>query len=418
MCYPKWKYFHFDITVKIHDNLFIIFPAANADILRLWPNNRILYFCLKLMFDIGTFVAPVVVAPFLLYATENERAFSNNSTSRTLIRNVTEGTDNFQNMFTTKTFLNDSELTYIHIEDTTIPNVSITSNNMTLGPADRTKTSRLYIPYTISAAVGVCVFVAFLIMFVIQREDTNMVPNVDEDDDIVNTSVLTTARTLPPKLRMLSLVLLSSLLMIFQSLADSFSAYLAVFCVTYLNWSAADSAVINSVTNFCGIVAAVVALFSACLNTLIFTGVNVIGTVLGMASLLVSSLHNMDIGIWLSSGVVGYFKAMVFSLIFTWTNEYVTPVSGAVSSLYLLTTCVGSTVNTVILGWLMEDYSNLWFCYLFLIQGIVVLFLYISGLWFTKYIVRHYGRTHSDRDQTFDGDTSVTENLGAEEQKL
>ncbi|XP_069110568.1 sodium-dependent glucose transporter 1A-like [Argopecten irradians] len=382
----------------------IVDTVGNAEMMQLWKDNTKMYFFMEFSYSIGVFVAPLVVAPFL----SNIADSGHRKINRT-VHNLTFNPYSLDNSSISTLSTTPQLQTFNHTLNTS---TYITSGNET----QHIVTSRLFVPYSISAVLAVLVSLPFIFKYFSRNVDSNadmlhstIEVNNDEDKEVKQSaSTARKARILPTKLKVPCLILISSIMFLSISLGEGFMSFIVVYCVEEIGFSPADGARLSAVSSVCCIVAIVVAMFASRLNTLIFLGIHLTGTLLSMIGLLVSSTENTNIGVWISSIAIGYFRSMIFSLVFTWTNNYITPTTGKVSSMYMVSTCTGSAVVPLLLGWLMEEYTNLWFCYLLIIFGAVVLLLFVVGVIMTKRVTSMYGRTF---DITVEYDIDLTERL-------
>ncbi|XP_033762964.1 sodium-dependent glucose transporter 1-like [Pecten maximus] len=377
--------------------------VGNAEMISLWRENKMMFFIIEFCYSLGVFVAPLVVAPFLSDVATSEYR-GNDTTSH----NVTFKS-NLQTLSPMTTIPTNIQLVVGRGSDD-----NSTYGNLTQYTESHATVSRLFVPFSISAALAVLVSLPFFIKYFmgnVQNSDDNST-QIDGESNEMKKVEETRPRVLPTKLKVLCLLLISSMMFLGLSLCESSVSFIAVYCVDEIGFSPADGALVNAVSSACGIGAIAVAMFASRLNTLVFLGIHTVGSIVGLLGLLLSSLGQINIGIWISSAVVGYFRSMIFSLIFTWTNTYITPTTGKISSLFMMCSCSGAAVGPLLLGWLMEEYSNLWFCYLLLVFGVVLLLLYIIGMVLTKYVTTVYGKTF---EKTVEEDISLRERLNKEE---
>ncbi|XP_060085843.1 sodium-dependent glucose transporter 1-like [Ylistrum balloti] len=116
------------------------------------------------------------------------------------------------------------------------------------------------------------------------------------------------------------------------------------------------------------------------------------------------SLSIIGASLFMFNAIDEAFIAYLSTFVVTWTNEYLTPVTGKISSAFFISAMVGSSLNPLLLGYLMENVATIWFSYLFAIESFALVFLYISGVIITKYIIREYGsvvRIEEEENNTF-----------------
>ncbi|XP_060082506.1 major facilitator superfamily domain-containing protein 4A-like [Ylistrum balloti] len=382
----------------------VVDTIGNSEILRIWKNNRLLYFCLELSYAIGCFVSPLVAAPFLMDTLVNQTSLTNIS----IVYNVTTFNENFRNISIAELLRNASFS----------PNLDSVNTSSVVIPSATSFQSMIYIPYSLTGILFSCLSTFFFLIYVVdKRERTrrSQETNITETDDHSkhetkgiseqvsgpNSGCNPIARVLPTKVKVFALVTTSILLLFYDGIEEAFAAFLTLYCVDYLKWTSSDGALITAMTNVCGIIAIIGSLFMKCINTIVYAGVNCVLISLSFFGILISSLYYYDIGMWISCCFHGFFKSVLFSLTLTWANEYITPVTGRIASVFMISCCLGAAVNPVILGYIMETYGNIWLCYCFVAEGCVVLFLYFVMVVITRYIVKHFGKT-SDTSNTYE----------------
>ncbi|XP_033762270.1 sodium-dependent glucose transporter 1A-like [Pecten maximus] len=364
----------------------IVDTIGNSEILLLWKDNRLLYFCLELNYNIGSFAAPMITAPFLM------------------------------------------DIPVVTNANSTYPQPFIYNNSLTISdgmngtyvvpPLVTTSQSKIYIPYSLTAFICICISISFSIMhFVFQQRNRanndrkNKREPENETFDLSEEGTLKSRhkpRQLSAKVKGFSLATMSVLLLFYDGVEETFVSYLTIYCVNYLKWSPSQGALITSITNICGLVAIVASLFMKCINTMVYAGVNCVFMFLSFLGILLSSLYYHEVGMWISCCFHGFFRSMLFSLIFTWTNDYITPVTGRIASLFMISTCIGAAVNPVMLGNIMERFGDIWLCYGFAAEGFILLLLYFGMVGITRYVVKHFGK-NIDESHTYETTISVTE---------
>ncbi|OWF40000.1 sodium-dependent glucose transporter 1B-like [Mizuhopecten yessoensis] len=380
--------------------------VGNAEMMQMWSDKKMMYFFMEFSYSVGVFIAPLVVAPFL-------SDYTNDISTHQHMNSTFDNVTYLHNISSISTVSSNIQFqSFGRAVNSTFGNE--TTGNVTKHTERPTMTSRLFIPYSISAVLAVLVCLPFFILHFMRYMETN--DDITEVNDTTKEMKQSSAddrtiRVLPTKLKVVCLVLICSLMFMGISLGEGYISFIVVYCVEEIGFSPTDGALVSAVSNVCCIVAIVVAIFVSRFNTLVYLGIHIVGTSVGVTALLFSSIGQSNLGVWISSAMVGYFRSMIFSLTFTWTNNYITPTTGKVASLFMLCTCSGSAVIPLLLGWLMEEYTNLWFCFLLIIFGVCTLILYIIGMVLTRYVTTLYGKTY---DRIAVHDIYLTERLNDE----
>ncbi|XP_060082505.1 sodium-dependent glucose transporter 1-like [Ylistrum balloti] len=379
----------------------VVDTIGNSEILRIWKNNRLLYFCLELSYAIGSFVSPLVAAPFLMDIPVNQTLVNNISTGYHMSTVNKEVPNISISDFSRNTFFN-----------RTPDSVNISSDGI---PSTKSVQSMIYIPYSLTAFLVSCISVSFLLMyFVYEQVCLSQFTAITQPEDELNPVPVTKgnaeqavatksgcapiARQLPTMIRVFALLTTSIFLSFYVGVEEALVNFLTVYCVDYLNWTPSDGALITAIMNICGIVAIVGSLFMRCINTIVYAGINCVFVSLSFLGILISSLYYHGISMWISCCFHGFFRAILFSLIFTWTNEYITPVTGRIASLFMISSCLGAAVNPLMFGYVMETFGDIWLCYGFVAEGFFVLFLYFAMVVITRYVVKNFGKSLDTSD--------------------
>ncbi|XP_053405184.1 sodium-dependent glucose transporter 1A-like [Mercenaria mercenaria] len=80
----------------------------------------------------------------------------------------------------------------------------------------------------------------------------------------------------------------------------------------------------------------------------------------------------------------GASEAIILPTIFTWIQEHVTPVTGKLASGLLISGSLGVTLNPLLVGYLMEVHSPMWFLYLSLVYTIFCAVLFVMAVILTE----------------------------------
>jgi len=76
---------------------------------------------------------------------------------------------------------------------------------------------------------------------------------------------------------------------------------------------------------------------------LVLSGISVLIGFISLIGFAVSSTAHWQAGIWLFAPLHNFATINLMSLLFTWTNEYITPVSGKISSFFVLSSMIGNS---------------------------------------------------------------------------
>lgn len=108
-------------------------------------------------------------------------------------------------------------------------------------------------------------------------------------------------------------------------------------------------------------------------STLLQVYINIV--LAGTIGIFLCTKFGFRTGIWIFSPVVGFSISVFFPSILLWTDEDFVPVTGKVASLLMFSASLGSMINPIMIGYLMDNLSPKWFIYITLGQTIVLLVL-------------------------------------------
>ncbi|XP_033761589.1 sodium-dependent glucose transporter 1-like [Pecten maximus] len=366
----------------------ILDTGGNTEMLRVWEKRgREAILKMNLIFAVGSVIAPLVVAPFLMDPPRGGNALNytaNSSHQAELTQNMSSISANQQLIYSYEEG---------HSSETAIPisnySNSINKGNLSdydfLGNLFESK-SEIYIPFSLSAALSLVASFMYILSYALySKERTRQTKKGHKQRK---------ARKLPPPIKLCTLTLLNALFFFYCGIDEAYTAFLPTYCVEQFHWSKQEGAFLASLVFISILVARVLTvIFERWIDTLIIIGINFIVMFMSILGLLIVSLYDFDTGVWFLSPLYGFAKSCLFALLLSWCNEYITPMTGNISACFFVTATLGCASNPVILGLLMEN-DPVWYCYLFLIEIVVVLVIYILCLFLTKYIVRNYGNTY------------------------
>lgn len=232
--------------------------------------------------------------------------------------------------------------------------------------------SRLYVPYSIAAFLALTATVPLFVLACTSKRPSDVksvksVSSVDEDiDEERNIQKLSTG------MKAFVLIILMVFLGIYCAMEDGFNSFLATFCVSKLKWTKYMASIVTAVFWISYTVARFIGIFLA----RIFKPVKLmfiltVLVILGFLGFFLSAQFKVYEGIWISSGVVGLAMSMIFPLVFAWTEESILPVTGFVASLFLIAASLGSMINPIVLGFLMDNSSPMWLAYIMLGESVI-----------------------------------------------
>ncbi|OWF47704.1 sodium-dependent glucose transporter 1A-like [Mizuhopecten yessoensis] len=351
--------------------------GGNALLISTWgQDGRSFLQALHFSFAIGGIVSPLVTAPFLL----EERDIRTDNSSLRLNGTIYD------------TDFNMSQILYnTSISSFTQPGMSTTTPDPASGY--KAEDSKLYIAFTISAAMNLSSAIPFLILYLRarRRKRKNSIKKVEDSKRIT--------RELTIEYKVLVLVSVCLFLGVYCAVEDTFNAFLTTFCVKHMGWTKAHGSYATSLYwavygfgRFSGIW-----LIKWIKPDKMICGFTVaLGCVFG--GLLAFAHYRIDGGIWASAILAGAAMSIIFPTVFSWTEDELLPVSGKVASLFLISASSGTMINPILLGYLMDTLSPLWFTYLLFGETIVLILLFIILLLIARILKAKFGTSCTFKD--------------------
>lgn len=322
----------------IHDT------AGNTFCLRTWGADCGVYMqAIHFAFAFGGIISPLVTAPFLLPETTSTGNSSNNS--------------------------------------------EITTTSFELEKPE----SKLYLAFSTTTACYTLAAILFLVSYFAKREQ-----------DVAKTTKSEAEKTefdLPLRLKVPVLVTLLILMWTYVSVETTFSGFIATFVVKMLSWSKTDASYISSV-------------FWATFSAGRFVGIFIVRIIrpskllilysvlltLASTGLVFVSIYAVNIGVWVFVALAGFACSVIFPSVFTWIEEELLQVTGRITSLFIMASSSSGIVHPLLLGYLMDNVSPMYFCYSVLAECVIMIVLYSI----TKCLSFKVERFRSQKDATFD----------------
>ncbi|XP_069111643.1 sodium-dependent glucose transporter 1A-like [Argopecten irradians] len=335
----------------------ILIVASSAETVNIWgPTSRGRSY---LMFNtltsaVASVIAPLVTAPFLMTKTPFDKVNDHNSWNTTF---------SGQSKYVYPNSINNS-----HSDDTHLPFVNASS----AGQGDST----LYIAYTISAILSMLTASMFLILFCQPRPDNVENINKGKLEFIGKRSIFI------KRLQLLNIGVFA----VTQSAIDfTFYGYLAFFCINFLGWSKTLGATVTSVAFFARLAGTFSGMFLvryiSSHHMLLIT--TVVSTV-GFLCLTISAYVYFDIGIWISVSAIGVPFGLMWPNVINWINVNLIPFRNQMSGFLIGSAYLGALLAPMLLGYLMEEGSFLWFCYICCAESVVIVINAILMVFYTS----------------------------------
>ncbi|XP_069110997.1 sodium-dependent glucose transporter 1B-like [Argopecten irradians] len=232
--------------------------------------------------------------------------------------------------------------------------------------------SQLWKACSITSAMGLTASIPFFIMR-LKRTKLHMAGGRKDEEKLL--------RILPLSTKALILFNMSLLLGMYSAIEDTFAGFLTTFCVKQMKWTKAMGSFTTSVywASFGGGRFVGIFLVKMCDPVRIITLYSTL-LVLSFVGLYCTSTGQFDGGVWVCAFLGGFALSVIFPTIFTWTEAELLPVTGKIASIFLIASSSGTMVNPIVLGYLMDSLTPMWFCYLLLGESIAMYVLFLSAL--------------------------------------
>lgn len=232
--------------------------------------------------------------------------------------------------------------------------------------------SRLYVPYSIAAFLALTATVPLFVMACTAKRPSDVKSVKSESSENEDIDEERNIQRLSTGMKAFVLIILMVFLGIYCAMEDGFNSFLATFCVSKLRWTKYMASIVTAVFWISYTLARFLGIFLA----RIFKPVRLLFlltvlVILGFLGFFLSAHFKFYEGIWISSGLVGLAMSMIFPLVFAWTEESILPVTGFVASMFLIAASLGSMINPIVLGFLMDNSSPMWLSYIMLGESII-----------------------------------------------
>lgn len=161
---------------------------------------------------------------------------------------------------------------------------------------------------------------------------------------------------------------------------DLFPSFLTTFVLGQLQWTQQSASTLTSVYfgmyavgNFIGVfILAYITSSKLIAISYVTSGVSITG-------ILLSVMFVQKELIWVTVALSGITMSGILPTLFTWTQEHVTPITARLASGLLISGSLGVMVNPLLLGYMMDVYSPMWFIYLSLGETVLCAVLFTTA---------------------------------------
>ncbi|CAL1540763.1 unnamed protein product [Lymnaea stagnalis] len=358
---PHCSPYYLMIIIRFTTNMFCggIDTLVNAEHMHIWGSEgRSLLQLIHFTFAFGGVLTPLFTEPFLApkeikNSNTEAQIFEFNMTSSELTLNIT------------------SNLT------------SNTSNNNTTVLLPRT--TNVHYAFLIGGVISILISLHYVVTIFCEKKSKS-------SSDTHTQSVHD--RKLPRPLYVFLILVLCFFYLVYCCVEDTFASFLMTFVVTeYDSVSKSEGAYITTFYWGSFAVGRFLSIFvSKYITAMKVVFIYTLFMIVAFAGFTISATFG-HIGLLTTfSCMAGLSLSAVFAAGFSWTEAELLKVTGWVSSFILIGSSIGMMINPLIIGYLMENVSNMWFCYILLAETLLLCCVFYFLLLFNRcYINKCYG---------------------------
>ena len=302
---------------------------------------------------IGGILSPLVAKPFMIRITLETQG-----------QNITDGISN-DSISAIEWHSNYSG------EETNIEMMNASTNLTFDGAVHSVKNTKVQFAYLITAVVALSAALPFLLFFI----------TGDGSEQDKDKSCNETTKRVSSKIQVLVVTLLCIVSAIGTALVDVFPSYLATFGLHQLDWSQGMGSSMTSLYFAMYAVGNLLGVFILkCITSKSFVFLTYITSIGSIALLYVGVRWTIAALQTIPVAAIGLTTSAILPNIFTWTQEAVTPITGIIASAFLFAGSVGAMANPILLGYLMESVTPMWFLYLSISEAVLCFSIFIVAV--------------------------------------
>ena len=139
--------------------------------------------------------------------------------------------------------------------------------------------------------------------------------------------------------------------------------------------------------------------------------------IISFSCLAVTAHYHLITELTVLAAVAAFGMSAVFASALSWSESELLCVTSRLSSGILISGSLGAMLNPMLIGYLMEQFSNMWFCFVPLVQiGLLAAVFIFMNCFNGLYIVRVYGPLHRERTLVVDDSDSQHKPLNTEKE--
>ncbi|OWF35760.1 sodium-dependent glucose transporter 1A-like [Mizuhopecten yessoensis] len=386
---PWCSMFELMVTVYLFHGAFAaaMDVGSTAASFSVWGRASLVFYqAYQFLVSIGGILSPLVVAPFLGKSAHFPMGTDFDESNGVIVQNTTS--------LNSSNSVELSNAIYTVMANVTMNRSAVDAKGSEL-PIEE---SKLYIAYCIAAVLVSMSGILFIVFC-----KTPMEPESEEDEIFIQSKENSTkmeiettserdSSNMARNFAIFNICVFSGL---YTAVELGMGNFLTVFCLRHMKWSKLNSVFAVSIFYLLFMVGRlfgiVIVKFFKSLKLLCFS---MIMSIISFSVLLVCAYYFSDIGVWICTGAAGLSISILFPTAISWTNKAIAPVLGTVSTLIFVTSYVGPFINPPLLSFLMNSYDYMWFCYILLLECVLMLFTYLVMVWLGKKSSPHLDIVH------------------------
>ncbi|WAQ93973.1 MF4B1-like protein [Mya arenaria] len=250
--------------------------------------------------------------------------------------------------------------------------------------------TRIYVTYFASTALCMVVASCYIIVTLVYGNIYKR--PVNRNDGLMK--IKDREYFLSKRLKNIFTVMLAITLALYVMSERSVTNFLMTFVITKLHWSKAQGSYASStfwITFAAGRLSGIFVvryLKTTSVILIYFTSLTCAG-----ASFWIAVVYGVDVLTWISIAVIGYGMSGIFASMFSWLSENVRRLTGKIASILFIFLSIGASLYPILVGYLMDHVSIMWFVYLQVMIFITITVCFIFIATFYNVLAKRYFKT-------------------------
>lgn len=252
--------------------------------------------------------------------------------------------------------------------------------------------SKLYQSYLITASMVIISAIPFLYFAINSHNKSKEKTSKQVDENKAHRP----SRKIPLYLKACLVALVGGMYAMSCGAEDTFNSFLTAFVVEYLGWTKSNgsfAAVVYWIFFCIGRFSGIFIVHFIRLSRVLFGFISFL--IISSLSFVLCSYYHITIGVWISCGCIGVGSSITFVTAYSWIEETLFPVTAKMAAVIFISASTSAVINPVILGFLMEEETPMWFPYIIVGENAMFMVFFVSLVLLSKYTDRIYGKYRS-----------------------